>query len=415
MSAFDCTAKPVKYIGSEGDFIEPPDKFGNVRFACEAFEEGKFRRVHKGRVTLKDTDSPWLVTMILNRLQHVLGDCWPQAAKGGHIECVVKTLKRESAMESDMWTPDLKVLRTAVSLAKRFNKFVLSQDMAPLELRRPIKFCSGFLFKVVEAVGSDESVRIDELVLVEPYLNGTYKKMNSNSGWAERVAGGPELSEGAQLAAAFSHWTWHETKDDEDQLLLCGIQGVFKDGAWLLTDPAAHSRVKGMMGRTDLGNRGVNKFFTLHKCNGLCEGLSKPDVFADPGFKTTNRTVMELEVPDLSCTVHTQIGGTCYAHAVATIIRATEKSMGRALTERFEITDHLTEKYGVDGANVETALALACQCRKMTYRKIDMSATFDVLKGCDTSKLGHYSQHFLWVKTNGMHLRSSSLSIRRGH
>ena len=64
-------------------------------------------------------------------------------------------------------------------------------------------------------------------VLVEPLIEGTYAKFNSNSGW---------VNEGYNMMQALSHFSYHVT---EGRYLLCDLQG---GGGWAqsLGVPAAH-------------------------------------------------------------------------------------------------------------------------------------------------------------------------------
>jgi len=48
----------------------------------------------------------------------------------------------------------------------------------------------------------------------------------------------------------------------------------------------------------------------------------------------------------LSNTVHKQHGGTCYAHAVATVVASAEKQIvGRILKDHDTIVDEITKRY----------------------------------------------------------------------
>merc|ERR1711977_300476 len=105
-------------------------------------------------------------------------------------------------------------------------------------------------------------------------------------------------------------------------MLVCDLQGVplaSTDG-WLLTDPAAHSQKVGSLGPTDCGPMGIEAFFHSHTCNNLCRGLSKPTLKSNvsPMQASTNSS-FGWQMCDASSLVHHQSGGTCYAHACATV------------------------------------------------------------------------------------------------
>ena len=56
------------------------------------------------------------------------------------------------------------------------------------------------------------------------------------------------------------------------------LQGV-KNGGWIfrLTDPVIHCKDVTRFGRTNLGEKGMERFFTTHKCNEICSLMDLPD------------------------------------------------------------------------------------------------------------------------------------------
>eukprot|EP00752_Nemacystus_decipiens_P008919 g7962.t1 len=85
---------------------------------------------------------------------------------------------------------------------------------------------------------------------------------------------------------AFSHFTYHHS---ERTMLVCDLQGVMSDnspedphvaGVFELTDPVIHFQSKTgqkqVYGRTDLGRKGMHKFFRTHECNDVCKLLDLP-------------------------------------------------------------------------------------------------------------------------------------------
>ncbi|CAE7840447.1 unnamed protein product [Symbiodinium sp. CCMP2592] len=111
----------------------------------------------------------------------------------------------------------------------------------------------------------------DRKVLVEPLIDGTYAKFNSNSGW---------VNEGYNMMQALSHFSFHFS---EGQRLLCDLQGGGYDTHYILTDPAVLS-VQKEFGATDGGLRMMQNFFAYHLCNEYCDSswlrLKKPRVCA---------------------------------------------------------------------------------------------------------------------------------------
>ena len=65
--------------------------------------------------------------------------------------------------------------------------------------------------------------------LVEPYIEGTYQKFNSNSGWS---------ADAHPVMSALSHFSWHYS---EGKFLVCDLQGSCDAGHYLLTDPVVLS------------------------------------------------------------------------------------------------------------------------------------------------------------------------------
>ena len=178
-------------------------------------------------------------------------------------------------------------------------------------------------------------------VLIERFLEGEYKKFNSNMGYVEKEVNqlvekmnslglGERLSQqpsnglgaieegseeesdeeegifhskevspyrgqyrdlqDAYFPQAFSHFTYEKSKR---RLMVVDLQGVFtrkRDGTkeYELTDPVIHKRRKSRnqtmkklsFGRTDRGEKGMKAFFETHKCTDACKllGLSEVNV-----------------------------------------------------------------------------------------------------------------------------------------
>ena len=71
---------------------------------------------------------------------------------------------------------------------------------------------------------------------------------------------------------AFSHWTYQAT---EEYLIVNDLQGMIVDNKeYILTDPALTSP-EGFdrFSNTNLGIKGIEKFFTSHQCNHFCKHL----------------------------------------------------------------------------------------------------------------------------------------------
>ncbi|CAL8071198.1 unnamed protein product [Calicophoron daubneyi] len=93
---------------------------------------------------------------------------------------------------------------------------------------------------------------------IERYMEGEYRKYNSNSGFVdEQLRNTPQ---------AFSHFTFERSGH---RLLVVDIQGVGD----LYTDPQIHTSDGVGYSDGNLGPRGMALFFHSHRCNPLCEWL----------------------------------------------------------------------------------------------------------------------------------------------
>lgn len=135
--------------------------------------------------------------------------------------------------------------------------------------------------------GTSNSAADVPCMSLEPYLEGTYTKYNSNSGWVNtsNLLGESFVNNAAQ---AFSHYTFERSAG---KLLVSDLQGV--NGTYgTLTDPAIHTadpeRFK--LADTNLGEAGMKFFFATHKCTIYCTLLGLETDFGkmmkpDYGFR----------------------------------------------------------------------------------------------------------------------------------
>jgi len=125
--------------------------------------------------------------------------------------------------------------------------------------------------------------------MCEPALSGTFRKFNSNAGFAE-------ASPDAEPAQAFSHWCFQSTGGE---YMVTDVQGVLSDqNTFTLTDPQIHSTCEpGRFGTGNLARDGMMRFFMNHQCGPTCRalGLRPPDKL--PAAVTRNPiAVPEAEV-----------------------------------------------------------------------------------------------------------------------
>ncbi|KXJ21681.1 Eukaryotic elongation factor 2 kinase [Exaiptasia diaphana] len=109
---------------------------------------------------------------------------------------------------------------------------------------------------------------------LEHFIEGVYKKYNSNSGFVlrdETLRSTPQ---------AFSHFTFERSGH---QLIVVDIQGVGD----LYTDPQIHTAHGKEYGEANLGPAGMALFFSTHKCNSICKtlGLTEFDVSDNEAYR----------------------------------------------------------------------------------------------------------------------------------
>ncbi len=95
--------------------------------------------------------------------------------------------------------------------------------------------------------------------------------------------------------------------------------------------------------------------------------------FNSPNLAKMNETryPFELDSAFLSDTVHHQQGGTCYAHATATVLASVERRIeGRVPQDHWTIVSEITTKFGSNGASIDRVLEDECKKRQLKFRKI---------------------------------------------
>ena len=199
-------------------------------FYSEHFAEGRFRLAYKGEYTAP-----------------------PE--KAGQ-KCVVKKLKDNYTWSATDWDMTLKLQEEAQKLAKGFNEFSRTDH--------PIIFTDVVSWIVTKSTGQP---KLNEYVVVEDYIPGTYKKWINNYGY---------VSDESKSLPAFAHWSWIHSKGET---MIADLQGVRGEKNFVLTDPVLLSCTHGgKYGCTDMGVEGMAMFFLNHKCNEFCDRLPKPSI-----------------------------------------------------------------------------------------------------------------------------------------
>ncbi|KAI5077766.1 hypothetical protein GOP47_0007590 [Adiantum capillus-veneris] len=122
--------------------------------------------------------------------------------------------------------------------------------------------------KVVFTVVSTLHVQPNTYYNMEKVLKGLWTKFNSNAGYVS------DKGTYTDTLQAFSHWTHERSRG---MIMVTDLQGVQTSsegtGAFLLCDPAIHSRDVLHFTRTNLGEQGFQLFDNSHKCNTICQKL----------------------------------------------------------------------------------------------------------------------------------------------
>jgi len=194
----------------------------------------------------------------------------------------------------------------ALAVAIEFNKKLdLIKKLDPDTPRVSFLDCSVYY---VQKDGDAESA-----LLVERKLDGKFTKWNGNNGFVRQsqtpvpkstkrsqamMSSIPEDDEAevidvdelpdeefifvtpSEVAQAFSHFSFFNS---ERKMLLCDLQGEYdkRENMFCFTDPVVHyydrhnPGKRSLYGRTDLGRKGIEKFFDNHRCNRLCELVTR--------------------------------------------------------------------------------------------------------------------------------------------
>jgi len=410
-----------------------------VRFEPVPFASGSCRDAYK-RITYSKECAPQIDTSVYCAM-----DGLAPAATSDRITypCVVKMFRRSHTKTAMHGNKDMRLLAECQTLANKFND--------KLNPEKRLHFATPVLFKVTStgwgttparvgtsiALGAgipgvafllapefvvsawfgcaalsavagcvtsvSPACEIDEYVCMEPNLEpsailGGFTKLDSNSGWFRN-------ERDADVAHAFSHWTWHATNGE---IPICDLQGVAIQDGWLLTDPAAHSvKSPGLLGPTDCGPAGVETFFHRHTCNHLCKSFPKPKLKSKSAPLPAKRSSsFGWEFADASSIVHLQYGGTCYANACATVLRAAEsRIVGRKVDTHDNLVKRIINKHGTNGGNTSMVLDEHCPGLCLRWQDIKGSAAEKAIERGHPILLAFWIDDFKWSAFSSFFLR----------
>lgn len=188
------------------------------------------------------------------RLRNAYRGTWTSPPEIRGRACVVKKYIDRFTWDPADWNETIKINDRAKELANSFN--------AHIGTSRPITYTDVRVLQVPPS----NPYKPNEYVTCEDYIPGNFTKWCSNYG---------HISSESTSLPAFMHWSWCHTNGEE---MVADLQGVRRDDAYLLTDPAILS-LSDAYGTTDMGVEGMTMFFLSHTtCSSFCSNLPKPTV-----------------------------------------------------------------------------------------------------------------------------------------
>eukprot|EP00658_Telonema_sp_P-2_P080127 TRINITY_DN7907_c0_g2_i1.p1 TRINITY_DN7907_c0_g2~~TRINITY_DN7907_c0_g2_i1.p1 ORF type:complete len:412 (-),score=30.26 TRINITY_DN7907_c0_g2_i1:90-1325(-) len=184
-----------------------------------------------------------------------------------------KFVMKSNAENAEFHSKCRTVHSIAGKLATTFNSLTKGEEPCS-----DIRFVEGTVLQC-----SQEPHGPRKWFFLEELLEGDYLKWNNNNGYVRadwspskpaKQFGLVKRHEDADVPQAFSHWSFRWSRG---RMLVCDLQGVFRNSEFVLTDPVIHSTKKGQYGRTDRGQKGIDNFFLTHTCNALCQALGLKD------------------------------------------------------------------------------------------------------------------------------------------
>ena len=264
MSSIDLDAQWV--LGGSREFRQRYQVRGIAKQKA-SFAQGSERAVFRGSEVLSEVDGPWSI-------------------KIGPQLVIKETIYDAFLNDGEYHSRFLQILAQADRLSYQFNHRMSSM----IGFTRP-ELTIKFLQPKVYYLQDPSYPRGVCEWLVEPQLEGEYRKWNDNRGrviardppishmggiaedeeWQE--GGGEEEEDTQSVPQAFSHFSHFQSREN---LLICDLQGTHNEiDGFTFTDPAIHSIAKSE-GATDKGREGIAAFFASHVCGKWCHMLDLP-------------------------------------------------------------------------------------------------------------------------------------------
>lgn len=180
--------------------------------------------------------------------------------------------------DHEIYFIDVEIQMHSKEFARKFNQYNPPKN---------VDFVMAWLLELIEREGRP-------LCGVETFIEGPYRKHNNNYGYVSE--------EERNTPQAFSHFTYEASNH---KILICDIQGV----ADLYTDPQMHTidnKKAELMGKGNMGVRGISKFLATHQCNAICRYLRLPSINAkliDAGTvpAQTYMSYQKVDVVNIEC------------------------------------------------------------------------------------------------------------------
>jgi len=190
----------------------------------------------------------------------------------GHVKSVLK----QSAF-TDAESNSMKCIKEQIE-NQVISAYLAEKFFSEVKTEKSIRFIDVSMIHIVE-----EGLYF----CIEPFIPGEFKKWMNNAGVINEDIYSCTLD-------AFSHWSYQKTSE---YLIVTDLQGMNIDNKeYILTDPAISCPESPFrFSSTNLGLKGVQKFFETHSCNHLCKHLKlKKHKYQKKDDRSVNKMMTKL-------------------------------------------------------------------------------------------------------------------------